>query len=358
MRMGVIAATLCCVVAVSLTAHAAKAATKAPSVNINERPMQVTVVRSAAPGCEPNCAEWIAAQGQIDSSSLRKFKKVLSQIGKRRLPVLIHSIGGSVDESLAIGRLIRAKDLDVAVAKTEVLSCRAADKDCQEFAAKGGVRGRPEAYHALCASACAFVLAGGVSRHVGSRTLVGVHQLTSFETRFKVLRTYRVETRKSWFGPPVVKKTLMSEKRLDQKTVETPTADSAYKKVKTYFTEMGVTEAMMPLVMSASGKSIHWLTGRELRETKIATDFKDGEQLIDGVVDRDTPTPDDQPVKGDTPANDATPGIAATYDPLAGQALCDGSERAERGCDGVPPLKHEGGSAGAGAAIAKDRLEK
>ena len=250
--------------------------------------------------------------------------------------------------------MIRANGLDVAVAKTEVLSCRATDKECQKFAAKGGVRGQPQAYHSLCASACAFVLAGGVSRHVGDRTLVGVHQLTSFETRFKVLRTYRVETRKSWFGPPVIKKTLLSERRLSQKTVETPTADSAYKKVKTYFAEMGITESMMPLVMSASGKSIHWLTGRELRETKIATDSKDGAQLIKGVMEPDRAAPENLPVTGKTDADDATPGIAAAYDPLAGEAPCDGSGLATRGCYGVPTLKDPG--AAAGAALSKDRL--
>jgi hypothetical protein len=160
MRCGGVAAALFAV-AVSYgaaLAAPAKAPSKAPaqpSPSVNELPMQVFVVRSAEPGCEPNCAEWIAAQGQIESSTPRKFKKVFAQIGKRRLPVLIHSIGGSVDESLAIGRLIRAKGLEVAVTKTELLPCAANDKPCQKLESKGSVRGRPVAYHSICAASLA-----------------------------------------------------------------------------------------------------------------------------------------------------------------------------------------------------------
>ena len=158
--------------------------------------MQVNVVRSTAPGCEPNCPEWIAAQGQIDGTTVYKFKKVLSRIGRRHVPVFIHSAGGSVEDSYAIGRLIRARGLDVAVTKTGFVPCAPTDKACLKSAALGVLRGQPEAYHAICASACAFVLAGGQRRFVGLQALVGVHQLTSFETRIEVLRTYRVETRK------------------------------------------------------------------------------------------------------------------------------------------------------------------
>jgi hypothetical protein len=190
------------------------------------------------------------------------------------------------------------------------------------------------------------------------QTLVGVHQLTSFETRIKVLRTYRVETRKSWFGPPETRKTLVSEKRIAEKTVETPTADSTYKRVKTYFTEMGITPAVMPLVMSATHKSIHWLSGPELIATHMATDFTDGERLIKGapssglagpkgVTGTYNPPVDDgtaakpaaepevsPPGSKAPPLNDETPGIAATYDPATMLGPCDGSERAKRGCFG------------------------
>ena len=33
-------------------------------------PMQVTFVRSSQPGCEPNCPEWISAQGSVNADSV------------------------------------------------------------------------------------------------------------------------------------------------------------------------------------------------------------------------------------------------------------------------------------------------
>ncbi len=80
--------------------------------------MRVYLVRSAQNGCEPNCPEWIAAQGHIVAGTLTRFKKVFREAGKRHLPVLIHSGGGLADEALAIAHLLRAKGLDVAVART------------------------------------------------------------------------------------------------------------------------------------------------------------------------------------------------------------------------------------------------
>jgi hypothetical protein len=286
MHLRSVAGALCALVATSFVAMAAtaKQPAKRPEAD-SDRPMQVFLVRSSASGCEPNCAEWIAAQGRIDAATPSKFKRLLSKIGKRKLPVLIHSAGGSVDDSLAVARMIRAKGLDVAVSKTGLVPCPPKDKACMKSLADGEARGKPVGYHSVCASACAFVLAGGVRRFSGLHTLVGVHQLTTFETRFKVLRTYRVETRKGWFGIPAeTKKTLISEKRIGEKTVETSTKKSSYQKVKVFFAEMGVSEKIMPMLMSAPASSIHWLTGRELRETHMATDFVDGEQLIVGEL--------------------------------------------------------------------------
>src|SRR5262245_35993770 len=77
--------------------------------------MQVHLVRSAEPGCEPNCPEWIAAQGRIDAGSVARFRRVLSQLGDRKVPVLIDSNGGRVNEAFEIGRLARARGLDVVV---------------------------------------------------------------------------------------------------------------------------------------------------------------------------------------------------------------------------------------------------
>ena len=135
------------------TSASAKKPQTATPANI---PMKVMIVRSADAGCEPQCAEWISAQGMIDGDTLAQFKKVLKALGPRKLPILIDSGGGVVDDSLAIGRLIRSKNLDVVVTKTVLEPCSKTDRECP--GSKGEVRGRPVAKLSKCASSCAFIL--------------------------------------------------------------------------------------------------------------------------------------------------------------------------------------------------------
>src|SRR5262245_7773971 len=66
-----------------VTPAAARPAKLRPVV---EPSMQIHLVRSAEPGCEPQCPEWIAAQGKIDGNSVAQFKQVLRQIGDRKVP--------------------------------------------------------------------------------------------------------------------------------------------------------------------------------------------------------------------------------------------------------------------------------
>lgn len=278
--------------------------------------MQVHIVRSADPGCEPTCAEWIAAQGRIDATTLGQFKKVLSQLGKRQLPILIDSAGGAVDEALAIGRLIRAKGLDVAVTKTELTPCAPADTGCRKSKANGALLGRPKAHLSKCASSCAFVLAGGKRRYVGPATFVGVHQITSFETRVKVLRTYRVETRREWGIPVATTKTLVSEKRIAEKTTLTPTKETDYQKIARYFAEMGVGEGVMRALLVTPSTSIHWFSRAELVATSMATELMDGQQLVTGVVTPRMAGPATAPASLVPPVN------GRHHDPMGLKGLC------------------------------------
>ena len=258
-------------------------ATAAPAVTATaaNAPMQVFLVRSGPPGCEPHCTEWIAAQGQIDKSTLSQFKKVLAQIGNRRVPILIHSGGGTVDDAIEIGRLIRAKGLDVAVTKTEFVPCAPSDTACRKKIAKGGLIGTPKARLSYCASACAFILAGGVRRYVGPWTVLGVHQITSFQKHVRLLRTYQITTRRVWGAPVEVKKTLIGEKTIAEKTVQTQTKSSTYENVRQHFVAMGVDDSIMPILMAAPGTAIRWLTRAELAQTRMATEISvTGEQLI------------------------------------------------------------------------------
>ncbi len=261
-----------CLVACGSVAYAAPAKKTSPPV---EPPMQVHVVRSAHPGCEPQCLQWIAAQGKIGPDLVGQFKKVLSQLGDRKLPILIDSSGGSVNDALAIGRLVRAKGLDVVVTKTLFTPCAPTDMACRKSKAGGEIKGLAQASLSKCASSCAFILAGGTRRFVGQGTFVGVHQITM------ILRMYRILTRHSFGVPVETQKTFVSEQKVGQKS---PQTQSTYSNMKRYFAEMGIGDDIMPLIMSTPTDSIRWLTADELRSTRLATHAVNGEQLITGVA--------------------------------------------------------------------------
>lgn len=179
-------------VAFAVTGEAASA----PSVE-REKPMRVMVVHNDAPGCEPNCDEWISAEGEMVAGTPAEFRRALKSVGSRKPPVFISSGGGSVDAAIEIGRLVRARRLDVAVSKTEFSESRSATVEPRPSdetraparasgkparAAPKPARGRPRSYQAYCASACTLVLAAGKRRFVSPAAHVGVHE-SSFRSR-------------------------------------------------------------------------------------------------------------------------------------------------------------------------------
>jgi hypothetical protein len=261
-----------------LASGAAVAASPVPSrkTALPQEPMQIRIVRSAQPGCEPDCPEWIAAQGRIDAGALRQFKGVMRRLGARKAPVFIHSFGGSVRDAIAIGRLLRGKGLDVAVVQTLFIPCVQADEACRKREGKGTFQGLPQMF-SVCASACTFVLAAGVQRFAGPWARVGVHQMKSFKTYAKLWRTYRVTAHPDGS----VSRTLVSEKKISETTVETQTTRSNYNEIRRYFTEMGIGKEVMPLIEATPPASMHWLTRDELRLTALATDGA-GEQFPPG----------------------------------------------------------------------------
>jgi hypothetical protein len=237
--------------------------------------MQVHVVRSGHAGCEPLCLQWIAAQGRIVPGTAAQLRKVLRQLGERKLPVFIDSGGGAVNDALAIGRLMRAKGLYVVVTRTAFTPCAPKDAACRKAKTSGELRGLAQAYMSKCASSCAFILAGGTNRLVGPGTGVGVHQVSM------TLRRYQVWTRRSFGTPVETKKTLLSVQKVGQKHAE---ARSTYANIWKYLAEMGISGELASLIMATPNDQIHWLTPDELHRTRLATDFMNGEQIIAGIA--------------------------------------------------------------------------
>src|SRR5208282_4726027 len=166
--------------------------------------------------------------------------EAINRLGARRLPILIHSPGGSVTDAMAMGKLVRAKGLAVAVARTLLRNCSETAPRCPDgpgVAITGG---------AICASACALVLAGGVERLVGPAALVGVHQITTVVRETEGL-AHLTSTRKVY-------------EQLD--------ADAA---VSAYLAAMGVGDPVMALMRKTPAASVRWLSLADLKASHLAT---------------------------------------------------------------------------------------
>ena len=202
--------------------------------------MRFVRVTSADPACKPNCPEWLSAEGRIEPGTAKAFADAIANLKGRRLPILIHSPGGSVADAGAMGELIRAKGLAVAVARTLITNCPEASPKCPDgpgTAITGG---------AICASACVLVLAGGVERLAAPSARIGVHQITTVVSETEGLAHLK-STRKIY---------------------EQQGVDAA---VEAYLAAMGVGEPVMALMRKTWAASIRWLSLPELKDSHLAT---------------------------------------------------------------------------------------
>ena len=165
------------------------------------------------------------------------------------MPILIHSPGGSVADAIAMGELIRAKGLAVAVARTLITNCPERAPRCPSGPGRAMTGG------AMCASACVLMLAGGVERLVGPAARVGVHQITT-----------------------LVKETEGSAHLTStRKIYEQAGVDEA---VTHYLTAMGVGDPVMALMRKTPAASIRWLSLADLRASGLATRALDAAEPI------------------------------------------------------------------------------
>jgi len=212
-------------------------------------PMRFVRVTSADPACGPNCPQWLSAEGQIELGSANAFSEAVERLNGRRLPIFIHSRGGSVRDAIAMGELIRAKGLAVAVARTLLPNCPMAAPKCQDGAGQAITGG------AECASACMLVLAGGVERLAGPNPLIGVHQTTTTVKEIEGT-AHLTSTRKLY----------------EQKGV-----DAA---LEAYLAAMGVGDPVMTLMRKTPAASIRWLSLAELKDSRLATQALDAAEPV------------------------------------------------------------------------------
>ena len=114
--------------------------------------------------CQPNCRGWVSAVGIVTADSPREFDEFARGRQLGGATIVLDSSGGSVNDSIALGRRWR----NLGALTTVGISVQTQTAQ--------GVRTSvaPEAY---CESMCVFLLLSGKTRYVPETAHVRVHQI-------------------------------------------------------------------------------------------------------------------------------------------------------------------------------------
>jgi hypothetical protein len=114
--------------------------------------------------CQPNCRGWVSAVGIVTADSPKDFDDFARGRQLDGATVVLDSSGGSVNDSIALGRRFRSLGMRTTVGTV-----------VQNHTAQGDHSGvMPEAY---CESMCVFLLLSGKTRYVPAAAHVRVHQI-------------------------------------------------------------------------------------------------------------------------------------------------------------------------------------
>ncbi|MDX8529893.1 hypothetical protein RFM41_11110 [Mesorhizobium sp. VK25A] len=251
--------------------------------------MRFAVVRSSAPGCEPNCPEWISAEGTIEAGTPALLKRLLKTLGGRRLPIVVNSPGGNVEAALQLGRLVRKNKLDIAVGITEFSGCSPGMENCRDNDAKSQpYSGVAHDSGAMCNSACPLMFAGGIRRVVGEWAYLGVHQITTTYQREKLLyrTTYRVLNGKK----KIISTRIVSRKNAGSyKTYEMSKA--VEKRLSAYLKEMGVEQGVLSVMKATPASDIRQIEPHDMLEMKLVTSLDSLDLLTERTICQRQPAP-------------------------------------------------------------------
>ncbi len=197
--------------------------------------------------CQPNCRGWVSAVGVVTADSPRDFEDFARSRDLAGATVVLDSSGGSVNDSISLGRRFR----DLGMLTTVGVSVLNHD-------ARGGRGGvSPEAY---CESMCVFLLLSGKTRYVPEQAHVRVHQI--------------------WMGD-----------RADDARAATYTAQDLtiverdIGRLAKYTFDMGGAGDLLSLSLSvAPWEELHELTPAELRLTNLVTTAKIADVLPPGAT--------------------------------------------------------------------------
>jgi len=114
--------------------------------------------------CQPDCRGWVSAVGIVTSDSPREFEEFAKGRQLAGATIVLDSSGGSVNDSIALGR--RWRSLGALTTVGTSIQSRSAQGERASV--------MPEAY---CESMCVFLLLSGKTRYVPEAAHVRVHQI-------------------------------------------------------------------------------------------------------------------------------------------------------------------------------------
>jgi hypothetical protein len=208
-------------------------------------PMVFYVVKGAPDVCGRGCDRWIAVEGQVDGGAALRFRKFLTKVADRSLPVYFYSPGGNLDQALAMGAMLREKPVVARVARTVVRECGFESQDsapCLKLKQSGReLHGDLWTRGAICNSACPYLILGANTREIAPDAQLAIHSP-------KVVLHFTG-------GPP----TEQMRAAATQRGIE-----RADRMLSVYVARMGAESALLDLAKTVKFESMHLLTREEI----------------------------------------------------------------------------------------------
>jgi hypothetical protein len=227
---------------------------KRPGVELGP-PIVFTHVRGGPDSCGRGCSEWISAEGRFDEGSARRFQVFLTGVSGTDVPVFFNSSGGSVQDAIQIGYILRGRGMTVGVGRSDGPSCGKVSRSGHCGSNIANVT-RLATDRARCTSACTYAFLGGSVRRVASNAFFGVHSATA--------------------RPSIIDR--------PGRTV----VDIVHDQLRRYAIEMGISSELIDIAESVPAKRIRRMSNGEMRRLGVesAVPFETSWHVFKGIPER------------------------------------------------------------------------